>query len=282
MKKPLVIYHKDCADGIAAAWCFWKHYKDTFEYYGGIYNEPLPDVFNRDVYLVDFSYKRDAILLICEYANNVTLLDHHKSALEDLWDLAKVPNFDMSHSTLTNSGAVIAWNYVKKTTGHNRKQPAIISYIQDRDLWEFNLPNTKEIMTAVFAREKTIQEYDKLMKLTTMGLKDLIKEGIILDKKYKLDLINLIKQCQRIIEFEGYKVPMANLNGLYASEAGNIMAENYPFAITYYDTEKYRVFSLRSKDNGLDVSQVAKKFNGGGHYHASGFKVERDHFLAKI
>jgi oligoribonuclease NrnB/cAMP/cGMP phosphodiesterase (DHH superfamily) len=149
-------------------------------------------------------------------------------------------------------------------------------------MWKFELPHTREIMAAVFSYEKSFEDYDKLMKLSKTGIKDLIKEGIVLERKYRLDLAGLIKQCQRVIEFEGYTVPIANLNGLYASDAGNIMSENNPFSITYYDTAKSRVFSLRSKPTGVDVSIIASKFKGGGHKHAAGFKVSRDHELARI
>ena len=74
-QKPIVIYHKDCADGLAAAWCFWKQFGDSMEYHPGAYNEPAPDIYNRDVYLVDFSYKRDVVEEMCKFANKIVLLD---------------------------------------------------------------------------------------------------------------------------------------------------------------------------------------------------------------
>ena len=85
-----------------------------------------------------------------------------------------------------------------------------------------------------------------------------------------------------MVHLENHKIPMANLNGMYASEAGNIMSEGFPFAATYYDTVSYRVFSLRSQESGIDVSEIAIKFGGGGHKHAAGFKVDRNHVLARI
>lgn len=282
MNKPLVIYHKDCADGLAAAWCFWKEFGDSFEYVPGVYGAAPPDVFNRDVYLVDFSYKHDVVEVMCRYANKVVVLDHHKSALEDLWDLTALPNFDMDHSTLQKSGAMISWEYVKKMTGHKRKLPQVLSHIQDRDLWQWKLPHTREIMTAIFSYEKTFENYDKFMRLSQKGLRDLIAEGVTLERKYQIDLKNNIEQCVRIMCIGDYKVPVANMNGMYASDAGAIMSENQPFAATYYDTEKHRVFSLCSREDGVDVSEIAKKFNGGGHRNAAGFKVDRDHPLAKI
>ena len=281
-QKPLVIYHKGCADGIAAAWCFWKQYGDSYEYHPGVYNEPPPDIFNRDVFMVDFSYKHEIMAMICQYANKVVLLDHHKSALEDLWDLANLQNFDMSNATFEKSGAMIAWDYVKNVAKHKRKLPALLQHIQDRDLWKFELPHTKEIMLAVFSYESSISSYDKLLSLTNNGLKGLIKEGAVIERKFNKDLEDNIRQCSRMVEIGGYTVPVANMNGMYASEAGNKMSENHPFAGIYYDTAKHRVFSLRSRESGIDVSVIAASYGGGGHKHAAGFKVSRDHNLAKL
>ena len=42
-----------------------------------------------------------------------------------------------------------------------------------------------------------------------------------------------------------------------------------------------RVFSLRSTEEGLDVSEIAKQYGGGGHKHASGFRVPYGHELTK-
>ena len=41
-----------------------------------------------------------------------------------------------------------------------------------------------------------------------------------------------------------------------------------------------RTFGLRAADDGMDVSEVAKQYGGGGHAKAAGFKVPRDHALA--
>ena len=46
-----------------------------------------------------------------------------------------------------------------------------------------------------------------------------------------------------------------------------------PFAATYFDTGNIREFSLRSSPDGVDVSLVAEMYGGGGHKHASGFRI---------
>lgn len=57
---------------------------------------------------------------------------------------------------------------------------------------------------------------------------------------------------------------------------GGLTTSIYPFAACYWDTPEGRVFSLRSKDDGFDVGEIAKQYGGGGHKHASGFRVSYD------
>lgn len=278
-KKPLVIYHKDCADGLAAAWCFWKQYGDLCEYHPGVYGQPIPDFFFRTVYLVDFSYKRDVVEHMLKYAESVYLLDHHKSAIEDLWDLASQPNFYMRYATMEKSGAMIAWDFIKRSSGHTRELPALLQHIQDRDLWKFDLEGTRDISMAVFAREFTIEAYDELMETPIETLKS---EGAVLQRKYNAELKKIISMGTRFLTIDGYEVPAVNANYMYASDIGNILSKDHHFAVAYFDTDEHRVFSLRSQRDGLDVSQIALKFNGGGHKNAAGFKVPRNHPLAMV
>lgn len=81
--KPLCIYHGHCDDGFAAAWCVRQAIPDA-EFYPGVYQQEPPDVAGRDVLMVDFSYKRPVLLRMAESARSVMVLDHHKTAAEDL------------------------------------------------------------------------------------------------------------------------------------------------------------------------------------------------------
>jgi nanoRNase/pAp phosphatase (c-di-AMP/oligoRNAs hydrolase) len=62
-----------------------------------------------------------------------------------------------------------------------------------------------------------------------------------------------------------------------ASDIGHELAKDNPFGATYYyDGQKY-IFSLRSDDNNpeaVDVSKIAKFYEGGGHKNAAGFELE--------
>jgi nanoRNase/pAp phosphatase (c-di-AMP/oligoRNAs hydrolase) len=40
-----------------------------------------------------------------------------------------------------------------------------------------------------------------------------------------------------------------------------------------FSAATHRVFSLRSTPEGMDVSEIAKQYGGGGHKHSAGFRI---------
>ncbi|MNH03662.1 hypothetical protein D3C79_629310 [compost metagenome] len=86
---------------------------------------------------------------------------------------------------------------------------------------------------------------------------------------------------KRRLVIAGHDVPVASLPYTLTSDAGHLMSQGELFAACYWDTPEGRVFSLRSNDDGLDVSEIAKQYGGGGHRNASGFRVPFGHELTK-
>jgi oligoribonuclease NrnB/cAMP/cGMP phosphodiesterase (DHH superfamily) len=230
-------------------------------------------VIGRDVYLVDFSYKRGVVESMLGTAKSVTLIDHHKTALEDLAGLAGLAQF----TDLERSGAGLAWDFCFP----NIARPQLLNHVEDRDLWKFKLPHTREIQAAVFSYEYDFEVWSSLMTRSQKGIDDLIVEGTALERKHFKDIKELVKLCERTMDICGWIVPVASLPYTFSSDAGHLMAQAMPFAACYWDTDDHRIFSLRSTDAGLDVSEIAKAFGGGGHAKAAGFRVPRDHILAR-
>lgn len=314
-KNPLVIYHGNCADGFSAAWCFHNAQEEiqiTFDFHAGVYNETPPDCTGRVVYLVDFSYKRDVVKQICAVADHVYFIDHHKTAIDDLGWLVDEgsPEFQKNFTwyvDLERSGAMLAWDFLHN---HNlspcgdlypgeanyKNPPPLLNHIQDRDLWKFKLPNTREINAHVFSHEYTFENWDELMNSNALGLLQMTVAGAAIERKHHKDIAELVKVCYRTMDFYEvglYNVPVASLPYTLSSDAGRVILEEadkrghlvdvpkeHTFAACYWDTAEHRIFSLRSNEDGVDVSEIAKAYGGGGHKHAAGFKVARSHYLA--
>lgn len=285
MTKPLVIYHSNCADGFSAAWCFWHKYGEACDFHAGVYGKEPPDVTGRDVYLVDFSYKADVVEQMLRIANTVTLIDHHKTAIDDLRPLAE--RMEMTNNEgrgitfgwfcdLNRSGATLAWDFLFP----NESRPLLLGHVEDRDLWRFKLPGTREIQAFVFAHEYTFELWDKLMAADQVELLKMTAAGAAIERKHHKDVAELVAVCKRRMVIAGHDVPTASLPYTLTSDAGNLMAQGEPFAACYWDTDEHRCFSLRATDEGMDVSEIAAQYGGGGHAKAAGFKVPRDHALA--
>ena len=304
-RKTMCIYHGNCADGFGAAWAVRKALGDTVEFVAAKHGDAPPDVTNLDVIIVDFSYKRDALAEMGKVANSILVLDHHKTALADLgcfdpfeagvrtdrtdfpgapkqlgWETAiaiaserGAPRvavcFDMHRS-----GAMLAWDHFHP----GQQPPRLLQHIQDRDLWLFKLDGTREIQANLFSYPYDFEVWDKLM---AADVKNLRSDGAAIERKHHKDIAELVAVMKRRLVIGGHDVPVASLPYTLTSDAGHLMAQGEPFAACYWDTPDGRVFSLRSTDEGLDVSEIAKQYGGGGHRNASGFRVPFGHELTK-
>lgn len=281
--KPLIIYHGNCADGFSAAWCFWRKYGKGAEYVAGVYQQNPPDVVGRDVFLVDFSYKRAIVEQMLVQAKSVTLIDHHKTAIEDLQPLFRQDSYmgepsQLNYFTdLNRSGATLAWDYLFP----GEQRPPLLGHIEDRDLWRFKLQNTREIQAFVFSHEYNFEQWDKLMSASPVELLQMTAAGAAIERKHHKDVAELVGVCKRRMVIGGYDVPVASLPYTLVSDAGHLMAQDEPFAACYWDTPAGRVFGLRAAQNGIDVSAIATQYGGGGHVKAAGFTVPREHPLAQ-
>ena len=275
---PMVIYHHNCADGFSAAWVFHHYFQQhttgrTPEFVPGRYGYPPPDVTGREVYLVDFSYRRDVVAHMVAQAARVTLIDHHQTALQDLAGLPGLVTFTDLH----RSGATLAWDYLFP----GEQRPPLLGHVEDRDLWRFKLPGTREIQALVFSYEYTFERWDELMAADQVQLLEMTAAGAAIERKHRKDVAELVAACRRRMLIAGHDVWAASLPYTMASDGGELLASGEPFGAVYWDTADHRQFSLRSRDAGLDVAAICQGFGGGGHRNAAGFRVPRSHALAQ-
>src|SRR3990167_6150742 len=278
MTTPLCIYHANCADGFGAAWVIRKACApQEVEFYPGVYQNAPPDVTGREVVMVDFSYKRPVMLELAAKAVSILVIDHHKSAAVELVGLPENVRvvMDMEHS-----GAMLAWRYCFDDV----EPPKLLYHIEDRDLWRFRLPGTREIQAALFSYPYDFKTWDWAMGVdpyypSEQVLAQLTQEGAAIERKHFKDIGELLGVMTRRMVIGGHDVPIANLPYTLSSDAGHKLAQGEPFAACYYDTPGGRCFSLRSTDTGKDVSEVAKCYGGGGDGRAAGFRVPFTHAL---
>jgi oligoribonuclease NrnB/cAMP/cGMP phosphodiesterase (DHH superfamily) len=265
---PLCIYHGLCADGFTAAWVVWKFYGEGHvDFHAATHGDPPPEVDGREVYIVDFSYPRRVIEEMARRARKLTVIDHHITAAQDLEGMIRNDGVVDGAFDMDKSGCLLTWEWFFK----DREPPQALLAVSDRDLWKFELPWTREIFLALTSFPYAFETWDALME--DDRLETLRQEGIALDRKQQKDIAETIAAGSHLITIAGHTVPACNVPSPWASDAGHLLAQGHPFAACFWIDGEKIAFSLRSALDGLDVSEIAKRFGGGGHQHAAGFTL---------
>lgn len=304
MENIICIYHGNCADGFTAAWAVWKIFPDA-EFYPATYGNSPPDVKGKNVIMVDFSYKKPVLDEICKNANSIIILDHHKTAAEDLKEAKQFSKTWEDHKRnvyqdrcenaaingailyavfdMERSGAKIAWEFFHPDT----PVPQLVRHVEDRDLWRFRLGKTREIQAYLFSHEYTFEEWEYIAGMCDdpEGHKEMAAAGAAIERKHFKDIAELIKASKRRMYIGGHEVYVVNLPYTMASDACHALCKEPmypsgsgelnvvpPFGASYFDGPEGRTFSLRSIGE-FDVSEIAKKYGGGGHKNAAGFRM---------
>lgn len=250
----IVLYHAECTDGFGAAWAIWKRFPNA-EFRPVKHGMPPPVILaGRHVVIVDFSYGRDVLEGIAKEAASLQILDHHITAQQSLAGLPYA-YFDQK-----KSGAVLAWEWA-----HQTPAPWLLQYVQDKDLWEWALPGSREISAALGSYPFDFSVWNGLRQDA------LEAEGRAI-LRFENEIVGKIAEQAVLVSFQGKTVPAAQ-SGVLTSQIGERLSKGHAFCIIWHDRDGRRYYSLRSTSDGADVAAIAMSFGGGGHTHAAGFSV---------
>ena len=250
----LVLYHADCSDGFGAAWALWKRFPRA-RYLPVKHGAPPPEgMTGMDIVMVDFSYSREVIEKMADQAKSFQILDHHVTAEASLRGLPYA-HFDMS-----KSGAVLAWEWA-----HEEPAPWLMQYIQDKDIWTWKLPHSREINAALASYPFDFEVWDALDQAT------LEVEGRAILRLEHAMIGKIIEEAV-LVQFEGETVP-AVYSPVMNSQIGERLCAGHPFGIIWHQQNGRRYFSLRSRAGTTDVGAIAARHGGGGHVNAAGFSL---------
>lgn len=272
----MVIYHNNCYDGVTAAWVAYKALDPAFEgevsdveYVPCNYSDSPPDVEGKEVYIIDFSFKRPILEEMKAKAKSLVILDHHKTAEEALKDFPGAI-FDMNRS-----GAGIAWDYFFP----NSPRPDLVNYVEDRDLWKFKLPNSKEVNAFIQSWDINLSTWISKVgpAFRKRNLEEIISEGeslLRIENKYVKQICANAK-LKKIREHIGPYVQTSVLMSEVCDYLIKNYPGNYPFAFYSFERKDGKIqYGLRSRSD-FDVSVIAKSFGGGGHKQAAGFELDK-------
>lgn len=243
---------------------------------------------------------------------NVTWIDHHKSSIED-FDSKEIPGI----RSRAMSGCELAYlyfygcqqdiDYVKSLDPlepHNThsdiirmKAPTLVKYIGIYDNWNFEevLPDALPFFTAL-SQTRPLDNFGqgygiwkKLYSDCNMPVirQDTIEKGnIILSYNYGNDAkVTATNGCPcKIKGFEKYKAIICNTS-TRGSLSFSSVKDKYEIGIMY-TIDKVGCVNLSlyviNGDPKIDASEICKKFGGGGHPGAGGFKLDKYNELMDI
>mgnify|MGYP001323584242 CR=1 FL=1 len=256
-----VIYHADCTDGFGAAYSAWKSLGNRAEYYPCKHGTIPPDVKGKRVAILDFSFSNAVTKKMIEAAEALVVIDHHKSAMVELHDITNTI-FDMNHS-----GARLAWDFFHP----GKEPPKFINYIEDRDLWKWELPYSKEFSAAFDMVPFEFEEFEKFEDDSVFD--DAVKRGSYI-LAYAKTVVKKVCDKAQSRKLGGKDVLVVNASH-WMSEIGARLSPDCDLAMIWYwdHEEKMTKVSLRAFHETVDVSEISKKFGGGGHKKAAGFQL---------
>lgn len=289
--RPLVIYHDNCADGFGAAWAAWCKLGDNAEYLPMNYNDKRVSVegdnlnfpvslAGRNIYILDFSFKPEIMGAMLGLVNHITWIDHHKTAFEDnglgptKLHINRNPDIG-AHYILDpdHSGCVLAWQHFNPEL----PIPIGLQLIEDRDLWRWQMVNTRDFATGLRSEPFSFERFNWLMWQPN----DAIDAGRAMNKLFDEQLANITARPMPVdlydIDGNLHMGLATNCTPNFSSEAGNILArQSETFGMTWVLSQDGNInVSLRSIGD-YDVSKIARNYGGGGHRNAAGFKVPFD------
>jgi uncharacterized protein len=280
----LILYHGLCPDGFCAAYIAHAKYPEAKLIplnHGADHSEIWKECVGKDVLMVDFSLRtREENDALEASTRSFQIYDHHRTA-QAVLEGASYAVFDMKRS-----GAGLTWDYL---FGEDFEQdanvriptprPWYVNYVEDRDLWNWTLPNSREVCAYIGTYELTIEAWDELTQIVPRDILTLGNGAYAHIQHYVREAA---KQAQTGVlytpgDLEGvvqsYKIAVLNVPYLNCSEVGNELAKTHDVSLTWFERgDQIIQFSLRSIGD-IDVSAIAKIFGGGGHKNAAGFQL---------
>lgn len=307
----LIVTHGGCPDGFTAEWLLHQRWPAA-RCHQAVYGEDVADLVLfantggiRDVgdpgpsvmVMADFSFPLDVMRTLAAVWDRIILLDHHATAVEALDGHLPVnvdAVFDMNRS---GAGLVADWLNVRAPESARDEARSrsgfhglrLVDYIEERDLWRHEgptpLPNAREIDAVILATPRTYEQWDRLNRRLRMGqiaFDAVVSEGaVILD--YRDVLVADIVANPRWKWIGDFHVPVVPSPYALGSQVAGRLAETHHGIGGYYrDLPDRREYGLRSTPDGPNVADLAKwvgdtlRATGGGHPHASGFRVNWD------
>jgi oligoribonuclease NrnB/cAMP/cGMP phosphodiesterase (DHH superfamily) len=268
------IFHAGCPDGFGAAWAAWQAWGEDALYVARGHEDALtPADYAGDLVLFsDIAPPAHAWKGLAEQVERLVVLDHHVSARDRYLadpSLAAAVEANGHHVVfdLAHSGAVLTWQHLHP----ERPLPPLLAYIEDQDLWRWQLPKSREVNATISSH---LRSFDTWGRLAGTALEELVGEGTPILRAMRMEVDRALASAHPV-RVLGQRLEAVNAR-LQRAEIGHELAERRSFGtpagIVYRLTADRVDVSIYSVGD-FDVAKLAASLGGGGHRNAAGFSV---------
>lgn len=240
------------------------------------------------VYITDYSLVPETMNKLLEITEDVTWIDHHKSALEYLPKYSKTIN---GKQIIGLSATAITFLYfyapkevldkpIREIEEYLDKNTSKwINLIDAWDCWklESKYRRQSELLNIYISNQLSLDKIEEINKCDDYDLKNILLRGAAYEEYKTLVDKNHIKhssyEIKVVINNEEYKALMINSNS-FSSLAFGDNINKYDICICYLISGNNIKVSLYSNKDYIDCSEICKCFNGGGHKSAAGFNLD--------
>jgi oligoribonuclease NrnB/cAMP/cGMP phosphodiesterase (DHH superfamily) len=262
----MVCFHHTDNDGFCSFYIVKRKHPDIT----GIpvdYSRPFPyDKITKDepVIVVDYSFdSMESLNKLFEITSDVIWIDHHVSSL----NLGLV-NIRGPRVNGIPAACYLCWQYFFP----KESMPEVVELVSDYDTWQFKFGDSTQFFAKglmLYQGEDDIWE-DLLNDIGGDLIARITEEGKIIMKYQSLYYQILLKNASFETVFEGHDAIACNACKINMEVFKHAPKKDLKI-VFFYDGKNYNV-SLYSEK--VDCEQIAKKYGGGGHAGAAGFKVK--------
>lgn len=272
------IYHSKDLDGFASG-AIVKHKYPDCELYGYDYNETFDFnlISKKDVIMTDVSMPIAQMAIIANNARSFTWIDHHASAIEGFTFISKYAALKIN-TRLQVGVAACELTFMHLFPGY--PLPTGIELLGDYDVWrngsklhwDYNVMPFQYGMRQICISPETFP-----VEIFQRNNYDFIDDVIVKGKNI-LDYVKV--QNERAARFsfetrfEGLLAVCLNVGGGNSQMFESVYNEQeHDLMIPFFYSGRGWTFSIYTTKD-IDCSALAKKYGGGGHKQAAGFKVK--------
>jgi oligoribonuclease NrnB/cAMP/cGMP phosphodiesterase (DHH superfamily) len=266
------------------------------KFYGYNYGQDVKGIEwdGQEVIMCDATLPFKSMVDVLRRCASLLVIDHHVGIYKEIeasseFKLAEEQGKFVYVYTTERSACELTWMHLM-----DDEIPTPIELIGKNDSWrESGTPEWNNlIMPMQFALQSIIKSVDDALAFIKeyiqrhgASLEQLIEYGKVISKYVETTNEARNRSCVYEIEFEGHKAVCLNSSMKGSQQFGKFFKKDkHEIMLVYaYGATGYWNVSIYTEREDIECNAIAKKFGGGGHRKASGFRLETNdlHLLLK-